>query len=255
MGTNWHEGSTRSSEDTAHLRQRLEVNASGSNTVPFHEWAASLIREFVPADGAVADLGCGIGKLGEALSSGGFTGVYVGVDTSKTHEESFRRAAPAGAEFVPEGLASWCSSSRHRFDAVASVYSLYYEETFSPRELLERMLDRTTPRGRAVVIGPYGANNASWFELLERAGVAIPARVRHESSGYLEDVVRAAASLTCDVRLRHYRNDVVMNAEKARAYWRSVIYRDEARDEAVDATLSGGCTIVKEALYLDVRRA
>ena len=254
----WHESPKKASQNTNALERRIRLNQSGSNPVPLHTWIARHVVSWLPDRAAIVDLGCGTGLLGAALHeelsrSDGTIGNYHGIDPADTHRDAFVTNAPCDSLLSQLRIGDWLEG-RSRYDLVAAVFSLYYHEADDLEWLLRSLVSRLTPSGRLVIVGPVDGNNLVWFQRLEKeVGVAIPERVFYESCEYMNDVMRVASRIDCDVRVRRYFNNVPMTREEVRQYWRSVIYHEEEHDARFDEVFDDGFTISKEVMFIEVK--
>jgi len=124
-----------------------------------------------------------------------------------------------------------------RFDIIFCAYGLYYSD--NPIKVLEECTYRLKAKGRLVVVGPFGPNNAPLFKCLEEAGVTIGDYVKYTSQEFMEGVVLPYA-------YRHYGENtihVVVNPvhwkddRNVLQYWSNTTFYDESRLEVVKMKL------------------
>lgn len=150
------------------------ADAYDDHLVPafFDEWAAYVtgLLGIPPADGTVADVGCGTGVLAPHLAAAGWPHI-VGVDPSAGMLARARARGVAGAEWV-EGTAEALPLARGPVDALASNFALMFMP--DPAAAV-RAMARAVRDGGPVVVCTWGSVQAipamgAICDALEQAG-------------------------------------------------------------------------------------
>ncbi len=234
------------SEDPTALNARSRLN----NECGSFDLAAWVRKQARLEPGArLLDVGAGTGQLllryaGAVLRAGS----CVAVDVSAASLRELQAALPASgysnvetACFDMDLLAEsqWRPELRN-FTDILSAYALYYSA--DANRLLAGLSGRLHPDGCLIVVAPAPGNNVEWFALLERAGVRVPAKV-HAVSTFLDDTVlpfarRHFAAVTAEFETNTVRLDSV---DEIDAYWRSNIYFEPSKSEALHACARDLC--------------
>ena len=227
------------------LDGRIAQNV-GAQQTDLAEWIFERLR--VGQGENVLELCCGTGgqtlKLAELV---GESGRVVALDASrealdklesKTRMEWRRRLAlvEANLDDLPQALQSQGLQSPC-FDLAFCGYGLYYSsDAVATMQEVKRWL---RPRGRLVVVGPYGPNNGPLFDLLVRAGVRIPDYVKYTSTDFMfKEVIPWAAEHFQTLRVSTLVNRVSWpTAENVIQYWSNATFYDPDKLASVEALL------------------
>ena len=119
-----------------------------------------------------------------------------------------------------------------RFDLVSCVYGLYYAK--NPAHTLHQMIDHTAPGGTVLVVGPWGRNNATFFDLLQRH-VTLPPLVVSSATTFMEEtVVPAIERGGLALETSTFVNPVRYPKPTALLdYWRASTFYEPAHEPAV----------------------
>jgi SAM-dependent methyltransferase len=126
---------------------------------------------------------------------------------------------------------------RPGFDLAFCAYGLYYSQ--DPRKTLDETFAWLKPRGRIVVVGPYGPNNKPLFDLVEASGVTLGEAVASSSRRFMLEVVIPWAAL----RFRAVQVSTMVNPirwatpERVLNYWQNTTFYDPERRAAFEALL------------------
>jgi len=227
------------------LEQRIAENRQ-SQEIDLVEWIFERVR-IEPAD-QVLELCCGTGgQTLRMLSSLGESGRVVALDTSaaaletltqKTSGEESRKLTTVQASLDELFPALERSGFRGRsFDLVFCAYGLYYSQ--NPEKTLDEAFASLKPRGRIVVVGPYGPNNRQLFELVQASGVTLGEAVVSSSQRFmLKTAIPWAALRFESVRVSTMVNPVRWaTPERVLNYWQNTTFYDAARKPAFEALL------------------
>lgn len=118
------------------------------------------------------------------------------------------------------------------FDTVSCFYGLYYAR--DPASVLRSAHEHLAPGGAIVVVGPYGDNNASLFELLQRH-FELPPLVLSSAGGFMTgDVVPALRETGAAVTAEKFVNRVrYPDAESLMQYWRASTFYEPAHEAGI----------------------
>jgi ubiquinone/menaquinone biosynthesis C-methylase UbiE len=126
---------------------------------------------------------------------------------------------------------------RPNFDLIFCAYGLYYSQ--DARKTLDEAFRWLKPRGRIVVVGPYGPNNKQLFELVQASGVALGEAVVYSSQRFMLETVMPWATLQFEsVRVSTMVNPVRWaTPERVLNYWENTTFYDAAGKPAFEALL------------------
>ncbi len=121
--------------------------------------------------------------------------------------------------------------SNAEFDLISCFYGLYYAA--SAGRVLTAAASRLAPGGIIAVVGPYGRNNASLFDLLGRH-LELPSLVVTSSTTFMEDEVVPALERNLSVRRETFVNHVrYPSPDAVMDYWRASTFHDPSCEAAV----------------------
>ena len=216
--------------------KRADVNRRFGNA-DFGEWVKSWLNK-LPTE-RVLDLCCGTGNQLVLYAARRDCRVIVGVDISQESlDVATSRLAAMNAvdsvtlecadiddEFVRPALVN------RDFNLLSCFYGLYYAA--NPAAILKSAADAVTNGGAVVVVGPYGRNNASLFEILERH-YELPELVVKSATTFMVEVVVPALNESLSVRRETFLNRVhYPDSETLLDYWRASTFYNGDKHEAV----------------------
>lgn len=227
------------------LEQRIAENRAAQE-VDLAAWIFERTR-VEPAD-QILELCCGTGgQTLPMLNALGNSGHLVALDVSAAALETLAgKVSGDDANKLTTVKASLDEMSqalersglrRPGFDLVFCAYGLYYSQ--DPRKTLDETFSWLKPRGRIVVVGPYGPNNQPLFDLVEASGVTLGEAVVSSSRRFmLEAVVPWAALRFRSVRISTLVNPVRWaTPERVLNYWQNTTFYDAGRRPAFEALL------------------
>jgi len=112
------------------------------------------------------------------------------------------------------------------FDLAFCAYGLYYSKDVS--NTLKVIKSWLKPKGRIVIIGPFGPNNSPLFNVLEQGGVRIPIFVKYTSGEFM--VKEVIPWITDNYQATHIHttvNQIIWNkVEDIIEYWENTTFYD-----------------------------
>lgn len=206
-----------------------------------NDFVAFSMRQLEISNGMkVLDLCCGPGKQVAMLSDAGFKGELTGVDLSKKAIDKCK-ATFAKEEitysFYNQSIDSVFQNELKgkRFDLIYCFYGLYYADDF--RKVLEAASGSLSPKGRIVVVGPYGDNNKSMYEIIEKY-YALDNFVKYTSTTFMNDVEECLASFEGSIVCDTMDNDIVYpSADHFKNYLLSTTFFDVSYKEEIFADI------------------
>lgn len=242
--------------------EKLE-GRSGANQryagADFTGWLTEIINRIPSA--SVLDLCCGTGNQLMIYGAKPEANSLVGVDLSQESLDTARQRLAesdysGGLDLVAKDMASAFEdpliANRH-FDLTSCCYGLYYAE--DPALVLDRMC-RVTANGSLLIVGPYGRNNRSLFDILEQY-FPLPALVAESAGPFMTETVQPHLERSATVTIETFVNPVRFpDADAVMRYWRNTTFHKPAHDAAVAADVQavvdreGGFVIEKHVMAL-----
>ena len=223
------------------LQDRIEANRQFA-TANFPGWVDSIL-ENLPFS-SVADFCCGTGNQLVLYAERSGVDRLVGVDLStdslaiarnRLEEKSDNDRTLLLAEQMDKVFSSSVLADE-KFDLISCFYGLYYSKDAS--WLLREFEDHLNPGGSILIVGPYGENNRSLFNLLEKH-ITIPELVTRSSSTFMTDEVEATLQGSLEVRAETFINSIQYpSIESVMEYWRASTFYDETREADVTRDLA-----------------
>jgi len=224
------------------LEQRIVENAS-SQQIDLATWIFERVQ-VRPGD-RVLELCCGTG--GQTLSlleRVGDDGHVVALDISRAALDTL--ASKAGTRkggnltCIEASLEDFSSSVRaagvqgEGFDLIFCAYGLYYSS--DAQRTLREARSQLKPEGRIVVIGPFGPNNKTLFDLVRASGVAIAEPVVFSSESFmLQTVLPWGARNFESISVHTMVNPVRWTTpERVVNYWQNTTFYDDEKREAFE---------------------
>lgn len=203
----------------------------------FDGWVHSWLDELPAA--RVLDLCCGTGNQLVLYGSRPDCRELTGVDIStESLEVARRRLLEIGGNVNVElhGLSIDDSFEPNpindtTFDLISCFYGLYYAA--SAARVIAGAASRLAPGGVIAVVGPYGRNNASLFDLLGRH-LDLPELVVRSATTFMEHEVLPELEQHLNVRQETFVNRVHYPSQDAvMEYWRASTFHDVTCEAAV----------------------
>lgn len=227
------------------LERRIAENAAAQQ-VDLVRWIFDRVQ--VRPEDRVLELCCGTGaqsvKILELLRE---SGRLVALDVSKDALQSLdSKAGPSNRSkltLVEGNLDDFSRSLTGAglqlpgFDLIFCAYGLYYSA--NPGQTMEEARSWLNPRGRIVVIGPFGANNNALFDMVRTSGVTIPDAVTASSERFMFETVLPWATRNFEFTSIHtVVNRVVWRApERVLQYWTNTTFYDAEKRAAFEDLL------------------
>jgi ubiquinone/menaquinone biosynthesis C-methylase UbiE len=233
------------------LEQRIAENRHAQE-VDLLAWIFERVR--VDANNQILELCCGTGgQTLRMLSALGEGGRLVALDASAAALETLAGKAQSEGqsgklkmvhagldELTPKLEAAGVASPS--FDLVFCAYGLYYSQ--QPKKTLAEALGWLRPRGRMVVVGPYGPNNQQLFSMVQASGVELSEAVISSSAKFMLETVMPWATLHFEsVRISTMVNPVRWETpERVLNYWQNTTFYDAAKRPAFEELLESHFT-------------
>jgi ubiquinone/menaquinone biosynthesis C-methylase UbiE len=227
------------------LEQRIAENAS-SQEIDLATWIFEQVR-VRPGD-QVLELCCGTGGQTLALLDRvGDAGRVVALDISRQALDTLQTKAGSGREhrltLIEANLDSFSDTLRRErlqpgsFDVVFCAYGLYYGT--DARQVLEHARSWLKPDGRIIVVGPFGPNNHTLFDLVRASGAVIAEPVIFSSELFLlHTVLPWGARNFSSISIRTMVNPVRWTTpERVLNYWQNTTFYDAEKESAFDRLL------------------
>lgn len=208
-------------------------------TKDFNSWVAELIDNLIFE--SVLDVCCGTGNQLVLYASRPEITHMVGVDISN---ESIRVAKERLLKIDSYGNINLQNMSMEdmpnepeinddMFDLISCFYGLYYSQNVS--ETLNWMIDHVSENGTILIVGPYGDNNKSLFDLLSKY-FDLPDFVIHSSKSFMELEVLPILDKKCKIKTEYFCNEIrYPDAKSLIDYWKaSTFYFPEYEDALID---------------------
>jgi len=194
---------------------------------------------------SVLDVCCGTGKQLVLYAARPDVSLIAGVDVSKeardTAKENLNKTKTKARVILNAGKMENISLdqeiNRTRFDLVSCFYGLYYSQDF--KKTLDDMAGYLRPNGTLLIVGPYGKNNASLFDLLQRH-FSLPELVTRSSGTFMEEEVYSVLKQHFEVKRETFVNEIhYPNADSLLNYWRASTFYFSEHEEAVRRDIKG----------------
>ncbi len=207
-------------------------------TKDFQGWSRAIIHSL--AFQSVLDICCGTGnQLVEYASRSDLTNL-VGVDLSPESLQKAQEritATPFSGTLLllqqsMEGMFSEKALQSGKFDLISCFYGLYYSQDV--QKTLNEIVDHLSDEGSILIVGPYGPNNKTMFDILQKH-FALPELVVRSATTFMEAEVLPALSDRCDIRTETFVNPVEYpNADAVMAYWRASTFYKPEYEESIE---------------------
>ncbi len=227
---------SRRAIDSQGLQGRNEANRQfGSSDFP--GWVRGVLQSL--SFSSVVDICCGTGDQLVLYKDRPELERLVGVDLSEdslkiARERLNEKADASQTSLLAEQMDKVFSSTDladKKFDLISCFYGLYYSNDTA--RLLREFVEHLNPGGSILVVGPYGENNRSLFQLLEKH-IAIPELVTHSSTIFMTGDVLPTLQNCLDVHTETFVNSIrYPSVESVIEYWRASTFYDETREEDV----------------------
>lgn len=218
------------------LTERAEGNALYA-AKDFNGWARSLIDSITFS--SVLDICCGTGNQLAIYAGMPRVDLIAGVDISEQAIATARgRIAKAaqGKKMILKACAMEEMFSDPALDGISfglisCFYGLYY--SLDVKKTLGEAIRHVPAGGSLLIVGPYGKNNAAFFDLLSRH-MELPKLVVHSSTVFMEQDVFPVLAVECEVERSAFVNEIYYPSAKALIdYWRASTFYFPQHEEVV----------------------
>lgn len=218
------------------LNRRAEGNQQ-FGTRDFTGWVRRLIQS--GPGGRILDVCCGTGNQLLLYAERPDTKTLYGVDASaESLKKAESRLRDSGFSAELKLIESRMEQMFERsdlvdceFDAASCYYGLYYAE--DSEKVLCDIFNHLRPGGTITIVGPYGKNNASFFELLNRY-FELPAPVVRSATTFMDKEVLPVAQEYGSVRTETFVNPIKYSSvDSVMDYWGSSTFYSEEHAERV----------------------
>jgi len=222
------------------LQQRAMENKR-FGTADFSGWVDSLLSSVTYK--SVLDVCCGTGNQLVLFAAKEDIDRICGVDLSAESLEIAReRMAGQGVgkrtslfQVGMEEMFAEPELASEKYELISCFYGLYYARDAS--DVLEQMQDHLTNDGAILIVGPYGENNASFFELLSRH-FSLPELVVRSAATFMENEVYPVLAERAPVTRRTFVNPIRFpDPSTLINYWRSSTFFSAEHEAAVVADI------------------
>jgi len=216
------------------LKSRVNANQS-YGTCNFDGWVDSLIAPLTFSK--VLDVCCGTGNQLIKYTSRPNTDV-IGIDISTDSlQTADTRLKSIGANryrlmaLTMEEMFNNADLQKNAFDLISCFYGLYYS-----RDVLKTILEMKAHllgKGSILIVGPYGKNNATLFEILQEHYL-LPELVLRSATSFMEEEVIPVLSQDLQMTVSRFVNQVVFpNVDAVVEYWRASTFYSAPFDAIV----------------------
>lgn len=219
-----------------YLTKRADTNRQYAKN-DFALWVKALLEDI--SFSSVLDVCCGTGNQLVLYAAKPQVKRIVGVDLSKDSLKTAKeRLKKIGAQCdmlfkaaKMEEMFDDTELNNEQFDLISCFYGLYYSQ--DAIKTLREMISHLKDKGEILIVGPYGKNNASFFEIL-RPHFKLPDLVARSSSTFMENEVYPELVTHCEVERTTFVNEIHYPTPQALIdYWRASTFYSPEHEEAV----------------------
>lgn len=225
--------------NSSNLSTRADIN-NQYGTNDFSAWTKNLISKLNFS--SVLDICCGTGN--QLVLYAGINDVknIIGIDVSRDSLNTAKeRLSPLSNDkniilkniSIDEMFSD--SDINRKFDLISCFYGLYYSNNVA--ELLNKMIDHLSAKGSIIIIGPYGNNNLSFFNLLQKY-FTLPELVVKSSTTFMENEVLPVLSSKLNVEQINFLNPINYTTfESVFNYWKASTFYFKEHEKNVERDL------------------
>ncbi len=208
----------------------------------FTSWSNSLVNNI--SFSSVLDVCCGTGNQLVLYCSRPQVSLMAGVDISKQAIETAReRLQKIGQNkrlilktTKMEDMFRNSELKYIKFDLISCFYGLYYSNNV--KNTLSDMIEHISASGTILIVGPYGRNNASLFDLVGRH-FRLPELVVSSSRTFMEEEVLPFLSKRCEMEQKIFVNKICYpNPESLIDYWKASTFYFPEYENKVSADIN-----------------
>ena len=225
---------------STNLAGRIDANQRFAGA-DFEGWMRGLIAGL--DTGRVLDICCGTGNQLVLYAAKPDCSELFGIDRSADSLDAARQRVSTtgftGALDLRSGDMDECFDQPGirdaAYDLISCCYGLYYARYF--RALLDNALLHLKPRGRVMIVGPWGPNNQSLFNVL-RQHLTLPDLVERSATSFMSDEVLPYLAARVHATTETFVNPVrYPDVDAVLGYWRRTTFYDADAEAAVSADL------------------
>ncbi len=226
----------RAAVSSSNLTGRIDANQRFAGA-DFNGWVRDLIGR-LPGR-RVLDLCCGTGNQLVAHAGRPECEELVGIDRSteslatarsRIDEMDFRGTLDL-YDFAMDTALGERDLRDRVFDQISCCYGLYYATNVL--SLLDKMLGQVAPGGSLLIVGPWGPNNKSLFDLL-RKYMTLPPLVERSATTFMTEEVEPYLRDKAEIQTETFVNPVSYPSVQAVLdYWRKTTFFDPAKETDV----------------------
>jgi SAM-dependent methyltransferase len=218
-----------------HLSERSNINSNyGIND--FDAWVDGLIGALKFS--SVLDICCGTGNQLVKYAGINKKTKIIGVDLSKESlQVADKRLQALEAESFTlkavsmEDMFADAELMGLKYDLISCFYGLYYSKEV--KTTLDQMVNHLSGNGNVLIVGPYGNNNATLFNILQRH-FTLPELVLSSSTSFMEEIVLPCLRKKMLTRVETFCNPVRFPDPKTVSdYWRASTFFSPQHEMAV----------------------
>jgi SAM-dependent methyltransferase len=177
-----------SAAKTDYLEERIKQNEK-NQSLDLNDWAFNKISGS-DEKLSILELCCGTGKQSQKLLEKFPQSQITCVDISKDSIEFIKNQAFYNSEkinLVVAGLDEFVNKINEKYDLIFCSYGLYYAENTDL--VISQLIESLNINGRLIILGPYGPNNESLFNLVENSGAKIDPSILYTCTDFMFDKV------------------------------------------------------------------
>jgi len=225
---------------STNLSGRIDANRRFAGA-DFEGWTRELIGQ-IPGR-RVLDLCCVTGNKLVIHAARPECEVLVGIDRSgESLATAKTRIAATGyqgsldlLEIPMDGALEHSSVSGQVFDQISCCYGLYYAQNVEA--LLDSMLSHLVPGGAILIVGPWGENNKSLFDMLRRY-ITLPPLVERSATTFMTEEVQSHLGERAKVRTETFVNPVSYpDVDAVLEYWRKTTFHEPSKESSIRSDL------------------
>lgn len=236
---------------TSNLQNRVDANLKYAGE-DFWKWMSGLTSGL--RFQSVLDVCCGTGNQLVLYAKNPSVTRIIGVDVSASSlaVASGRLnlfAQTKQIDLVPVGMEEMFSAPAlkgKKFDLISCFYGLYYSQDVA--RTLAEMIEHLSDSGTLMIVGPYGPNNGSLFEIL-RKFFELPELVTRSASTFMEQEVLPILEKRTRVSIVTLVNPIrYPDVESIITYWKSSTFYSQEHEKLVRAELQKRFAVCPEFL-------
>lgn len=214
-------------EQTSFLEERIKQNEH-NQSLNLNEWAFMNIEPDNKSL-SILELCCGTGKQTEYLTklfpNANITAIDISNDAINTMKLKFSQV-----NSIVTGIDEFINTTTDKFDIIFVSYGLYYASNLD--DTISKIINSLNVGGKFIVLGPYGNNNKSLFDLVKSTGAKINEFVLYSCTDFMYDkVLRLSMTNFKDIKINTAVNTIKWKSyEDVIMYWKNTTFFDAAKE-------------------------